>query len=177
VVELDRGNSLGELLELVEGRLYVVGVDEIQEWLGNQRLPVPSEGAFECGVRPLEVPVRAGDAEHVERKIEESLELPQELEAVFELVGHLIERSRQQPDLVFPPDLDASLELTLPDPVGDVRQIVNRPCESEPDEDRHQDCEGGQARCEAGGLLAEPPDVIQLLVFVELHDDSPARLR
>ena len=73
VLEGEHVGAGGEATGLGEGRLAVVGMDEVHERLGEQLLDGEPQGARPGGVEALEVAVEPGDAEHVDREPEETI--------------------------------------------------------------------------------------------------------
>ncbi len=100
VLERHGRYALCQLLDLADRRLDVVGMDELDERSGEQLFGPPAQCALEGGVDPLEVAVGPRDAEHVERHIEELLEVVQQRHLPLQLLGRLVERLSQEPDLV-----------------------------------------------------------------------------
>ena len=100
--------ALRQLLGLGERGGAVVGMDELQIRSGQQLGFGPAEDARPGGVEPLEVAVKARDGQHVERQLEEAVELllcPPPIDEHPDLIAD--GRQRRQQALVDLPNLAA----------------------------------------------------------------------
>ncbi len=79
VLERHGGNAGCELLDFAQGRRDVVRMDKLDEGAAQELLGRPAQSALEGGVDALEVAVRPSDAEHVQRHLEELLEVMRHL--------------------------------------------------------------------------------------------------
>jgi hypothetical protein len=150
---------------------------EIEERVVEELLLSPPQRSLEGGVGPLEEAVRARDAQHVQRDLEEFLVFVKQRHTLLQLVRHLVERTCEEPDLVLAGGLRPGLQISEPDPVRGLGQIVDRSGEPEAQHDRDDDGEGREGEADVRHLPPEPANRGPFLGLVELHDESPARLR
>jgi hypothetical protein len=88
ILKVQRGLAGGELLDLAQRRRAVVGMHEIEERSRQQLRFAPAERRGEGGVDALEITVRPGNAEQVQREREEAVALGLRLPPLFKVAPH-----------------------------------------------------------------------------------------